>query len=94
MNGSALLKYGVIVENRSTAEASWRDYLTDGDVRNVYHHLKELTELGYLIREENLLEDPTKRCLYTITANGRSLENRYSHYLTIVRRSSGPARKY
>jgi len=36
-------------------------YLTDGDVRNVYHHLKELTELGYLIRAENLLEDPTKR---------------------------------
>ena len=23
-------------------------YLTDGDVRNVYHHLKELTELGYI----------------------------------------------
>ena len=69
-------------------------YLTDGDVRNVYHHLKELTELGYLIRAESLLEDPTKRCLYTLTENGRSLENRYSPYLDIVRRSAGPARKY
>ena len=69
-------------------------YLTDSDVRNVYHHLKELTDLGYIVREENLLEDPTKRCLYTITENGRSLENRYSPYLDIVRRSVGSTRKY
>ena len=69
-------------------------YLTDSDVRNVYHHLKELTELGYLTREESLAGDPTKRCLYTLTEDGRSIESRYSPYLNIVRRSSGPARKY
>jgi len=69
-------------------------YLTGGDVRNVYHHLKELTDLGYLNREENLLEDPTNKCLYTITENGRGLETRYSPYLDIVRRNAGPARKY
>ena len=69
-------------------------YLTGGDVRNVYHHLKELTDLGYLYREENLLEDPTNKCLYTLTENGRGLENRYSPYLDIVRRNAGPVRKY
>ena len=69
-------------------------YLTDSDVRNVYHHLKELTELGYLIREESIFEDSNKRCLYSITENGRSLENRYSPYLDIVRKSAGPASKY
>ncbi len=69
-------------------------YLTDSDVRNVYHHLKELTDLGYLTREESQAEDPTKRCLYTLTENGRGIENRYSPYLNIIRRSAGPARKY
>ena len=69
-------------------------YMSDSDVRNVYHHLKELTELGYLNRDGSLVEDPMKRCLYTITENGRDLANRYSPYLDIVRKSAGPGRKY
>ena len=69
-------------------------YLSDSDVRNVYHHLRELTELGYLNRENSLFENPHQRCLYSITENGRSLESRFSPYLDIVRRSIGPARKY
>jgi len=40
------------------------------------------------------MEDHTKRGLYNLTENGRGLENRYSPYLAIVRRSAGPARKY
>ena len=71
-----------------------RPYLVhdpDFDVRNHVKRiavpspggLKELTELGYLTREESLAEDPTKRCLYTLTEDGRSIESRYSPYLNI-----------
>jgi DNA-binding PadR family transcriptional regulator len=63
-------------------------YLKDCDVRNVYHHLKELSELGYLERMASLDEDPHNRCLYTLTDEGRGLENRYSPYLEIVERST------
>ena len=69
-------------------------YLTDSDVRNVYHHLKELTDLDYIVRDEGFRSDPTKRCLYQLTEKGMSLEDRYSPYLEIVRRSPGSIRKY
>ncbi|MDP6048915.1 MAG: helix-turn-helix transcriptional regulator [Candidatus Bathyarchaeota archaeon] len=69
-------------------------YLTNSDVRNVYHHLRELTDLGYLTKEDEKLDDPSKRCLYALTEDGKGIESRYSPYLDIVRRSSGPARKY
>ncbi|UCH57885.1 MAG: helix-turn-helix transcriptional regulator [Candidatus Bathyarchaeota archaeon] len=69
-------------------------YLKDSDVRNVYHHLSELTHLGYLTRMDNLEEDPNKKCLYQLTEKGRGLEARYAPYLDIVRRSLGPIRKY
>ncbi len=69
-------------------------YLRDSDVRNVYHHLKELTELDYIVRDETFRNDPAKRCLYQLTDKGRSLEGRYSPYLEIVRRSPGSISKY
>lgn len=90
--GNGLDSYGYTIWH--SLQNHFHIYLTGSDVRNVYHHLKELTELGYLIREESIFEDPNKRCLYTITENGRSLENRYSPYLDIVRKSAGPASKY
>ena len=77
-----------------TLKENFHIYLGDSDVRNVYHHLKELTELGYILRQESAEDDPTKKCLYTITEAGRGLENRYTPYLDIIRRSSGRMRKY
>ena len=69
-------------------------YLTDSDVRNVYHHLKELAELEYIVRDERFNQDPSKRCLYNITNKGRALEERYIPYLDIVKRSPGVISKY
>jgi DNA-binding PadR family transcriptional regulator len=69
-------------------------YLIDNDVRNVYHHLKELTELDYIVRDERLNNDPSKRCLYQLTEKGRALEGRYVPYLDIMRKSPGLISKY
>ena len=69
-------------------------YLSDSDVRNVYHHLKELADLDYIMREEGHQDDPTKRCLYQITERGMTLEDRYLPYLEIVRRRPGSISKY
>ena len=65
-------------------------YLQESDVRNVYHHLRELNELGYLERRENIRDDPNTRCLYTLTEKGRGLESRFSPYLEIVKRRTKP----
>jgi len=64
-------------------------YINDGDVRNVYHHLKELRSLELLAREEGPGSGSTKRCTYSLTEKGRDLRHRYAPYLEIVRRSAG-----
>jgi DNA-binding PadR family transcriptional regulator len=69
-------------------------YLTDSDVRNVYHHLKELTDLEYIVRDDNYQDDTVKRCLYQLTEKGMALEDRYNPYLDIVRRRPGSISKY
>ena len=77
-----------------TLKQNFHIYLGDSDVRNVYHHLKELADLGYIHRQESAEDDPTKRCLYWITETGQGIENRYTPYLDIIRRSSRHMRKY
>ena len=72
-----------------TLKGQFYIYLNDCDVRNVYHHLKELCELELLERAEALDTDPNKRCLYQLTEKGRDVEVRFTPYLKIVRRSSG-----
>jgi DNA-binding PadR family transcriptional regulator len=69
-------------------------YLTDSDVRNVYHHLKELADLDYIVRDEKYQEDAVRRCLYNMTEKGMALEDRYLPYLAIVRKKPGSIRKY
>lgn len=69
-------------------------YLNDCDVRNVYHHLKELCDLELLERNEALETDPDQRCLYELTEKGRELEGRYAVYLEIIRRVTGMPSKY
>jgi DNA-binding PadR family transcriptional regulator len=69
-------------------------YLTDSDVRNVYHHLKELADLEYIVRDEEYRKDAVQRCLYHMTEKGMALENRYLPYLEIVRKKPGSISKY
>lgn len=64
-------------------------YINDCDIRNVYHHLKDLCNLELLERIEELDLDSNKRCLYQLTAKGRKLRSRYAPYLEILQRSSG-----
>ena len=63
-------------------------YLRDSDIRNVYHHLKDLCALDMLAREEVLEMGNTKRCFYNLTERGRSLKHRYEPYLEIVRQDA------
>ena len=63
-------------------------YLNDDDVRNVYHHLKDLCALDLLNREEVLGPGFTRKCLYHLTERGRSLKTRYERYLEIVRQTA------
>ena len=72
-----------------TLKTHFYTYLNDGDVRNVYHHLKDLCALDLLEREEAFGPGSTKRCLYNMTEKGRSLKNRYERYLEIVHRTAG-----
>lgn len=64
-------------------------YLNDGDIRNVYHHLKGLCDIDLLVREEPHVMDSTKKCYYHLTEKGQNLKSRYEHYLDILQRSLG-----
>jgi len=68
-----------------TLKNSFHVYLDDNDVRNVYHHLKGLSELGYLGRRE---PDSTVKCCYDITEKGMQLALRYEPYLKVLDRAS------
>lgn len=69
-------------------------YLNNCDVRNVYHHLKELCKLELLERSEVLDLYANKRCLYKITTKGRTMRNKYDPYLKILQKSSSSLSKY
>ena len=69
-------------------------YLNDCDVRNVYHHLKELCEIEFLERLGESVADPSQRCLYNLTDKGRSVQGRYAPYLEVLRQASSPPSKY
>lgn len=92
----AVVCYNAECGQRSYGYDIWRAlktyfhiYLKDSDVRNVYHHLKDLYALNMLAREEVLGLGDTKRCFYNLTERGRSLKHRYDPYLEIVYRDVG-----
>jgi len=58
-------------------------YLNDCDVRNVYHHLNGLCELGLIERLQT--PEDADRCLYRLTEKGRNLQDRYHPYLEVLR---------
>ncbi len=69
-------------------------YLNDCDVRNVYHHLKELHELDLIERKDSSQIDANKRCFYTITGKGIEMKGRYDPYIEILEKSPGVLSKY
>ena len=60
-------------------------YLDVNDVRNVYHHLKELQSIGALVREEGT-ESGSNKYVYRLTEAGMDLRHRFEPYMSIVRR--------
>jgi len=92
----AVICYNAECGQRSYGYNIWRAlktyfhiYLKEGDIRNVYHHLKDLYALDMLAREEDLGPGTTKRCFYQLTEMGQSLKHRYEPYLEIVRLDAG-----
>jgi DNA-binding PadR family transcriptional regulator len=61
-------------------------YLNDCDVRNVYKHLKELQEMGFLDRIEKEAVEEGNRCLYSLTEKGHDLSNKFEPYLKFLQR--------
>lgn len=88
----------IIHHNAEKGDASygygiWRDlkryfyiYLDEGDIRNVYRHLKELCVMEAVRRIDD--PDSNRRCYYDITKKGLKLRFRYEKYLEIVRRKA------
>ena len=63
-------------------------YLNDCDVRNVYHHLKELCEMDFLERVSPSDSTEDTRALYCITEKGKTMKVKYEPYLKIIQRDA------
>jgi len=63
--------------------SSFHTYVNDEDVQNVYHHLKDLCELGLLSKDESS-EKSSNRCLYRLTDKGQDIREKYEHYLNVI----------
>lgn len=60
-------------------------YLNPGNLRNVYRHLKDLTELGLVKRDtKQFATKAPERQLYSLTDNGKRLKQKFSQYLKIL----------
>jgi DNA-binding transcriptional ArsR family regulator len=64
-------------------------YLNDNDIRNVYHHLYDLGDLGLIKRMKGHYEK--QKCLYELTQKGIDLKNRYDVYMNLLYSQKGPA---
>ncbi len=63
----------------------FRCYLDNGDLRNVYRHLKDLNKLGLVDRgPEQLAKGAPKRQPYSLTDKGRRLKQKFSKYLQML----------
>ncbi|MGB9622588.1 MAG: hypothetical protein ACPL07_01965 [Candidatus Bathyarchaeia archaeon] len=58
-------------------------YLNHNEVRNVYHHLRDLCETDLLLRIEGS-NDVLNRCKYKLTEKGEHLKEKYRQYLEIL----------
>ena len=60
-------------------------YLDDGNLRNVYRHLKDLNEAGLVEkRTKQSGENTPERQLYSLTESGRQLKERFKKYLQVL----------
>lgn len=60
-------------------------YLNDGDLRNVYRHLKDLHRLGLVDRgKEQLAKGAPRRQPYSLTDKGRELKQKFNRHLLIL----------
>jgi DNA-binding PadR family transcriptional regulator len=60
-------------------------YLDEGNLRNVYRHLKDLEEAGLIERSKKQTGgNSPERQLYLLTESGRQLKNRFNKYLQIL----------
>jgi DNA-binding PadR family transcriptional regulator len=57
-------------------------YMDDNDIRNVYHHLNDLCNLGYIAKTGDSDECP--KCYYTITDMGQKIRHRFDHFIEIL----------
>ena len=56
--------------------------LGEDGLRNVYHHLENLHNLGLVVKNSNhLVEGAPERHLYGLTTKGRSLHREYEQYM-------------
>jgi DNA-binding PadR family transcriptional regulator len=63
-------------------------YLKESDVRNVYHHLKDLCNLDLLERIETKHPETNITCTYQLTDKATHIKNRYIPYLNIIRQKT------
>lgn len=85
----AIISFNMNCERESYGYCIWQSlkkhfymYMNDNDIRNVYHHLNDLCNLGYLSRS-NGPEDSSK-CFYELTPQAKNLENRYKKFINIL----------
>ncbi|UCD43763.1 MAG: helix-turn-helix transcriptional regulator [Candidatus Bathyarchaeota archaeon] len=97
----ALISFNQTVGRESYGYTIWQSlkelfyiYLNDCDVRNVYHHLKELCDLDLIEKVDLPASDVDNRCFYTITDKGLDMKIKYDPYLLIVQRAPGVRSKY
>lgn len=57
-------------------------YMNDSDIRNVYHHLNDLSSLGY-IKKCPEASDDIKQC-YRMTDAGKDIRIKYEPFLGIL----------
>ena len=64
-------------------------YMNEGDLRNVYRHLKELSNLNLITRgSDQPVKGVPKRQPYSLTEKSRELKQRFNRYLDVLSRQN------
>jgi DNA-binding PadR family transcriptional regulator len=60
-------------------------YMEDGNLRNVYRHLKELERFGLIEKgvSQSVKGAPVRQ-LYSLTEKGKGLKEKFGHYLSVL----------
>jgi len=63
----------------------FHSYLDEGDLRDVYRHLKELESFGLINRGiRQMVKGAPQRQPYFLTDKGRTLKDKFTRYLDIL----------